>query len=320
MTKLMTAYVIFNQLKLGNLNLYNQCLIGRDAWKRGGSTMFLNYRDIVTINQLLKGLLVVSGNDAAVALAEVTSGSVKEFAKLMNETARRIGLENSHFKNPHGLNQKGHYMSVRDIATLSKRIAQDFPEHMHYFTTNKFTYADITQRNRNPLFSVNYQGLTGMKTGYTSKGKYGVVSTATRNGRKLIAVINGAVNSKERAKTIISLLNYGFYDIEKIKLFDKNCTVSKIDALFGKTDVELVSRHDILINLPKNYQQEDLVTKIIYKDPIHAPINKNEQIATLLIEYKNNKIEEIPLFSKENIDKVSYLNRIFDLSKFLIKN
>ena len=151
MTKLMTAYVIFSQLKKGKLNLLNKCLIGKEAYKKSGSTMFLNYGDIVTIDQLITGLLVVSGNDAAIALAEISSGSIEAFANLMNQTAIEIGLKNSHFMNPHGLNQIGHFMSIRDLGMLTIKIRKDFPEYTHYFSTTNFTYGNITQHNRNPL-------------------------------------------------------------------------------------------------------------------------------------------------------------------------
>ena len=143
MTKLMTAYVMFDQIKKGKVSLTNQCVIGKDAWKKSGSKMFLKYGDVVSIDQLITGLLVVSGNDASIALAEATSGSVDGFVQLMNETGERIGLKNSHFKNPHGLNQDDHYMSLRDLSIVANSIAVDFPQYLHYFSETDFTYQNI---------------------------------------------------------------------------------------------------------------------------------------------------------------------------------
>jgi D-alanyl-D-alanine carboxypeptidase (penicillin-binding protein 5/6) len=317
MTKLMTAYVIFDQLEKGTINLTNQCVIGKDAWKKSGSKMFLNYGDVVSIDQLITGLLVVSGNDASIALAEATSGSIENFTDLMNETAKRIGLKNSHFKNPHGLNQDGHYMTLRDLSIVASRIASDFPQYLHYFSETDFTYQNITQHNRNPLIKKGYEGATGMKTGHTDAGGFGMVGTATRGARRLIAITNDAKTPIQREKIITQLLDYGFNDYKKITFFDKNYPIATAKTWLGtKSEVSLFSNQDIAMTIPSNQTLDKLKVNVNYRGPIYAPIIKNENIATLTIEISGKEIKEIPLFSKENIDKAGYLARIYQITKY----
>jgi serine-type D-Ala-D-Ala carboxypeptidase (penicillin-binding protein 5/6) len=317
MTKLMTAYVIFDQLEKGTINLNNQCVIGKDAWKKSGSKMFLNYGDVVSIDQLITGLLVVSGNDASIALAEATSGSVEGFANLMNETAKRIGLKNSHFENPHGLNQKGHYMSLRDLSIVANRIASDFPQYLHYFSETDFTYQNITQRNRNPLIKKGYEGVTGMKTGHTDAGGFGMVGTATRGDRRLIAITNEVRTSSQRAKIITELLDYGFNNYKKITFFDKKIPIAKAKTWLGsKSEVDLVSKQSISMTIPSAQPLDNVKVKVKYVGPIYAPIAKDKKIATLIIEIAGKKTKEIPLFAKENIDKASYFARIYQVTKY----
>ena len=317
MTKLMTAYVMFDQIEKGKISLNNQCVIGKEAWKKSGSRMFLNYGDVVSIDQLITGLLVVSGNDAATALAEATAGSVDNFSSLMNETGERIGLKNSHFKNPHGLNQEGHYMSLRDLSIVADRIASDFPQYLHYFSETDFTYQNLTQKNRNPLIKKGYEGVTGMKTGYTNEGGYGVVGTATRGDRKLIAITNEAKTPVWRELIVTKLMDYGFDNYKKISLFDKDRTITKAKLWLGKEkEIGLVSNQKISINIPSDQPTKKVIAKVKYKSPIYAPIAKDQEIGTLIIEFDNKKIKEFPLFAKENIDKSDYLNRIYQVIKY----
>ena len=317
MTKLMTAYVIFSQLKKGKLNLLNKCLIGKEAYKKSGSTMFLNYGDIVTIDQLITGLLVVSGNDAAIALAEISSGSIEAFANLMNQTAIEIGLKNSHFMNPHGLNQIGHFMSIRDLGMLTIKIRQDFPEYTHYFSTTNFTYGNITQHNRNPLLKKDYEGVTGMKTGHTNEGGYGIVGTVTRGSRRLVGVTNEAKTPRQREKIITELFDYGFNNYQKITLFNKNYPITKVKVWMGeKNSIDIVSNQDIAITIPRDKTLNDLEVKINYKGPLYTPIAAGSKVATLTIKVSGKKVREVSLFAKENVDKAGYFKRIIEITKY----
>lgn len=316
MTKIMTAYVLFDQINKGHLNLANQCLIGNDAHKKRGSSMFLNYGDIVSIEDLIKGLLAVSGNDASIALAESAAGSVDKFVDLMNITAKEIGLKNSHFQNPHGLNQDGHYMSVGDLGSLISHIYQDFPQFAPYLSIKEFTYGSITQLNHNPLLN-KYDGVVGGKTGYTGDGGYGVVASVQRNNRRLVAVVNKTKNPRERAKLITELFDYGFEGYKKLTLFEKGKTVAKLKMWMGnKSEVEVAPNQEISFNIPAEKLLENIKVKIDYLGPIYAPISKGAKVATMKIEIKNYKTFKYSLFAKENVDKSGFFRRMFQMLRY----
>jgi D-alanyl-D-alanine carboxypeptidase len=220
MTKIMTAYIVFDQITKGKIDFDNQCLIGRNVLEKsrvrhGSSLMHLHYGDVITVDELLRGLLVVSANDAAIALAEATSGSVENFVALMNNKAQELGLNNSHFINPHGLAEDGHYMSVRDLATLTERIRKDFPQYARYFSISEFTYNNRKHGNTNPLIKQHYDGVTGMKTGYTNEGRFGMVGTVNRDNREFIVVVNHAPTSRQRVVAVKKLLSYGFQQCKR---------------------------------------------------------------------------------------------------------
>lgn len=321
MTKLMTAYVVFSQIQKGRINFDSQCAIGKDAWHKSGTSMFLNYGDVVSIDQLLKGLLVVSGNDAAVALAESSANGLGNFVDLMNQAAKDLGMKNSHFRNPHGLNEKDHYMSIRDLATLATHLYQDFPQYSHYFGIPEFTYRNITQRNRNPLIRENYDGVVGGKTGYTGDGGYGVTAMVKRNHRRLIAVVNKAKTPKQRAHIITDLLDYGFTYYKKLKLFEKDQPIAQLPIWLGeKSDIDVVTKQEIAINIPRERPIEALRINVKFKKPLHAPIDKDEKIADLIIEIKDYKTWNFPLFAKEKIDKAGPLKRITQITSYKIRN
>ncbi len=320
MTKIMTAFVLFDNLKKGKIKLENQCVIGTDAWRKRGSSMFLNYGDIVLIEDLLKGLLVVSGNDAAIAIAEAVGGGYDNFITLMNEKAKEIGLTNSHFTNPHGLNEPEHYMTLKDLAILMARIYQDFPEYVHYLALEDFTYRNITQKNRNPLIKESYEGLIGGKTGHTNDGGYGIVGAVKRNNRILVGVVNKASNPQIRTKLINAIFDYGFEDYKKLELFSKNKEISNLKIWLGKYDnVGAVSKEDIAINVPMDIDLKDILVKIEYSGPIYAPVQKGERIANLVIEVKNYKKFEYPLFASSTVNKVHYIRKITQILKYKIK-
>jgi D-alanyl-D-alanine carboxypeptidase (penicillin-binding protein 5/6) len=320
MTKLMTAYVVFDQMSKGAINPNQQCLVGKNAWKKSGSSMFLNYRDMVSIDELLKGLLVVSGNDAAIVLAESISGSVANFADLMNLKAREIGLKNSHFKNPHGLNEEDHYMTVRDLSTLATRIYRDFPEYSEYLGIKDFTYRNITQHNRNPLIKNDYEGVLGGKTGHTDDGGYGVVGVVKRQDRRLIAVVNKAKTPKQRTEMITKIFDYGFDEYKKLTLFKKDQDITKLKTWLGKKNkLAAVSQQDISFNIPREKSLDSINVTVKYSTPIYAPIAKGDKIAKLYVEIKNYKTLEFDLFAKEDLEKSGYFGRIKQILSYKLK-
>lgn len=321
MTKLMTAYVVFDQMSKGALNPGQQCLVGKNAWKKSGSSMFLNYRDVVSIDELLKGLLVVSGNDAAIVLAESISGSVANFADLMNLKAREIGLKNSHFKNPHGLNEEGHYMTVHDLAILAQRIYHDFPQYSEYLGMKDFTYGNITQINRNPLIKNDYEGVLGGKTGHTDDGGYGVVAVVKRFDRRLIAVVNKAKTPKQRTQMITRIFDYGFDAYKKITLFKRDQDIIALKVWLGKdSKLEAVSGNDVAFNIPREKSLDSINVTVKYNAPIYAPITKGEKVAKLFVEIKNYKTLEFDLLSKENVEKSGYFGKMKQIVSYKLKN
>jgi len=319
MTKMMTAYVVFDQIKKGKISLGNQCLIGKDAWRKSGSSMFLNYGDVVSIEDLVKGLLAVSGNDAAIALSQTTADNTENFVALMNAKAAELGLKNSHFRNPHGLNEDNHYMSLRDLATLSIRLGQDFPQYAHYFGIPEFTYRKITQKNRNPLIKGNYDGVVGGKTGHTDQGGYGVVGIVKRDNRRLIAVVNKARTPKLRAAAIVELFDYGFIHYKKLTLFGKDRKIANAKVWLGKESrVDVVTNQEISFNVPRDKPVESVSVSVSYKGPIYAPITEGAEIAKLIVEVKGYKTFEYPLFAQETIDKAGYFKRINQILRYKI--
>jgi D-alanyl-D-alanine carboxypeptidase (penicillin-binding protein 5/6) len=317
MTKVMTAYVVFDQVKNGRIKLTNQCLIGRDAWKKRGSSMFLNYGDIVSIDDLIQGLLAVSGNDAAIALAETTAGGFGNFISLMNSKAKELGLKNSHFKNPHGLNEEGHYMSLRDLAVLMARIYSDFPEFSHYLAIQEFSYHGVVQGTRNPLLKNNYDGAVGGKTGHTNEGGYGMVGIVKRDNRRLIAVVNKTKTPKQRAILVTELMNYGFEKYKKITLFKKGESVARLKTAIGKRgSVSAVALQEVAFNIPREKAVDFIDVKVKYKSPLIAPIQARSNIAELLIDVKGYKKFQFPLVAKNEIKKAGFIRKMIFLFKY----
>ncbi len=320
MTKLMTALVVFDQVKKGKISLNNQCLIGKDAWRKSGSSMFLNYGDVVSIDDLIKGLLAVSANDASIALAQSVGGGVENFASLMNLKAFELGMKNSHFTNPHGLHEPNHYSSLRDLANLVIHLYEQYPEFASYFSIPEFTYQNITQRNRNPLIKSNYEGIIVGKTGHTNEGGYGVVEFVRRNNRSLVAVVNKMKTPKQRANVITEMMDYGFFGYKKLELFKQNQDVLDLNIWLGNQEkVTAISKEDIAINIPRYLELKDITVNVKYSDPIYAPIKKDSKIASLQIEIKGSKKYEFDLFAKEPVEKVGYIRKASTIAKYKLK-
>ena len=320
MTKLMTALVVFDQVKKGKISLNNQCLIGKDAWRKSGSSMFLNYGDVVSIDDLIKGLLAVSANDASIALAQSVGGGVENFASLMNLKAFELGMKNSHFTNPHGLHEPNHYSSLRDLANLVIHLYEQYPEFASYFSIPEFTYQNITQRNRNPLIKSNYEGIIVGKTGHTNEGGYGVVEFVRRNNRSLVAVVNKMKTPKQRANVITEMMDYGFFGYKKLELFKQNQDVLDLNIWLGNQEkVTAISKEDIAINIPRYLELKDIAVNVKYSDPIYAPIKKDSKIASLQIEIKGSKKYEFDLFAKEPVEKVGYIRKASTIAKYKLK-
>jgi D-alanyl-D-alanine carboxypeptidase (penicillin-binding protein 5/6) len=320
MTKLMTAYVIFDQLKKGNINLDEECQIGMAAWRKRGSTMFLNIGDIVTIEKLIHGLIIVSGNDASIALARATSKTEEEFVELMNRTAQKIGMSNSSFRNPHGLNEEDHFTTLNDLFILTKRIWLDFPEFMPIFSKKNYNYGNIKQQNRNPLIINDYEGAIGMKTGYTDGGGYGVVGASARGNRRLIAITNGNETSRKRSEVITNILDYGFNRFKKITIFNKNDVVTKINVWLGdKRKVKLVTKDEISITMPKYHEIDDIEILVKHQKPINPIIVKGEKLGELIVKFADSEVSRASLFAGEDIKEAGYFSKLMQILSYRIK-
>lgn len=321
MTKVMTAYVVFDLVKQGKVELDNQCLVGKDAWRKSGSSMFLNYGDVVTIKDLLRGLLAVSGNDAAIALAESTAGGIDKFIRLMNLKAKEIGLKDSHFMNPHGLYQPEHYMSLRDLAKLTIRFLNDFPEYKEYLGIEEFTYGKITQKNRNPLIKQHYDGVIGGKTGHTNQGGYGVVGVVKRDHRTLVAIVNKAKTPSQRSESIVKIFDYGFKQYKKLVIFEKGQKVASLKTWLGdQSEIDVHTNQQIAFNIPRNDSKDAIKVKVEYLGPLYAPIAKNSKVANLVIEIKGYKNFSYPLFTSKTVEKASYFQRITQVLQYKLEN
>ena len=317
MSKLMTLYILFDEITQGNLNLDNEFVVSKKAWKKGGSKMFVEAGSNVKIKDLLKGIIVQSGNDACIVVAEGISGSEEAFADLMNLKAKEIGLLNSNFMNSTGWPDDNHYMTPYDLALLSKRIIEDFPTFFEMFQEKEFTYNNIKQGNRNPLlYSYNFSD--GLKTGYTEASGFSLAATASKSGRRLIAILSGMDSVKERKDETIKLFEWAFREYVNINLFKKQESVIEADVWLGnKAIVELITNQDINFTLRKKNINK-YTAKVIYNNPIAAPIKTDTEYGKLII---NNTLKgevSYPLFAKDNIKKAGVFKKISSAFTYFI--
>jgi D-alanyl-D-alanine carboxypeptidase (penicillin-binding protein 5/6) len=318
MSKLMTTYMVFDELKKKKLSLDDKFLISEKAWRKQGSKMFVHINDHVRVEDLLLGVIVQSGNDACIALAEGISGTEEAFAASMNKKAKDLGLTNSNFTNSTGWPDANHVMSSKDLAILAKKLLEDFPEYYNYFSLKKFVFNGITQENRNMLLTRNI-GVDGLKTGHADDAGYGITASAKKDDRRLILVINGLSGTVARANEAEKLLSYGFLNFENLKIATKGQIIENARVWQGKEKfLPLISDQDIIITLPKDQIDKVKVT-IEYDHPIKAPIKKGDQIAEMIIEIPNFEKKTISIKSNKTIDKNSFFKRIFNnLRNFLL--
>ena len=316
-TKILTSYIVFDQIKKGNLKLNDKFRVSEKAYKKGGSSMFLETNTMVTVEDLLYGIIVQSGNDASIVVAENISGSERAFTDLMNEYATKIGMKNSNFVNSSGWPHPHHYSTMYDLAVLSKAIIRDFPDMYKIYSEKEFTYNNITQPNRNSLLEL-YEGTDGLKTGYVKDSGYGIVVSTLKKNRRIIIAVNGLESRKSRVIESERLLNWAFRNTKLETLFKKGEVVKKTDVWLGaKNQIDLIVGQDILTTL-KSEQKDSIDAKIIYDKPIKAPILKNQEIGKIIIEIKDKDTLEFPLYAKDSIKKINPLFRIFSAIRYLI--
>ncbi len=318
MSKLMTAYIVFERLEEGSLSLDDELPVSERAWKMGGSQMFLEVGQRVRVEDLLRGMIVQSGNDACVVLAEALAGSEKAFAELMNRKARELGLRNSHFTNATGLYDPDHYMSVRDLAILARAIIRRFPKYYRYYSEKEFTFNGIRQFNRNPLLRKGVPGVDGMKTGYVKEAGYGLVASAERDGRRLILVVAGLENPRERAIEAERLLEFGFREFKEYRLFEPGETVVEAEVWMGAADtVPLVARDVVAVTLTRA-ARDGLVVRARFDSPVPAPVAAGTGLGELLISAPGIEPVRVPLVAGRDVDRAGVVGRVVDALVWLL--
>jgi len=315
MSKLMLIYIVFERLQNKTLTIEQEFLVSKKAWKFGGSKMFVNIGEMVSVENLLKGIIVQSGNDACVVLAEGLSGTEENMVDEMNEKAVEIGLTNSNFQNVTGWPHEDHYMSLKDIAYLSKLIITNFFEYYYLFAINEFTYNNIKQFNRNKLISLD--GFDGLKTGRTSQSGYGIVASAKRENRRIVSVVNGLNSEKERINETKKLVNWSFREFVNYDLYKSGDSIQFAKVWLGKESfVPLVLNEDLSVTIKKK-NLDKFKIKLVYETPIVSPVKKGDKLAELqLIEGDNVEIKNI--YSGKDVDKVSRFYRSFSIINYLL--
>ena len=317
MTKIMTMYLVFERLKDGSLSLDDKLRVSEKAWRKGGSKMFVEVGKRVRVEDLIRGVIVQSGNDACIVIAEGLAGSEDAFAADMTAKAREIGMTSSVFKNASGWPDPEHLVTVRDLATLALRTVKDFPEYYHYYSEREFTFNKIRQSNRNPLLYKN-MGADGIKTGHTEAAGFGLVGTAKRNDRRIVAVLNGMESIKERANESERVIEWAFREFDNYKLFAAGEKVIDADVWLGNAiTVPLLIERGVKITLPRKARREMKVA-VRYNSPIPAPIRKGDRLATLVIEAPDFKTMEIPLISGAQVDRLGLFGRLGAALKYIL--
>ncbi|MDC0455887.1 D-alanyl-D-alanine carboxypeptidase [Candidatus Pelagibacter sp.] len=325
MTKIMTTIIAFDLIKSGDLNLDEKFLVSENAWRlssAGYSSMFIMVGDEVSVENLLKGIIIASGNDACVALAEGIAGTEDEFAVMMTAKAKELGMNNTNFANSSGINNTENISTVRDIMLMSKYLIKEFPEEYKYFAEKEFTWKrtggdPITQGNRNPLLYKSL-GADGIKTGYLAVEKYSLASSVERNGRRLIAVASGFNSKNDRSRESAKLLTWGLTNFDLVEITKANTPIEVIDVWLGKKDtVKTYIKNDIYKTIPKA-KKRLLKVSLNYNGPIQAPIKKDDILGKLKLTFDGELIEEFDLLAYEDVKKLNVFSRLMKSINFLI--
>ncbi len=325
MTKIMTAIIVFDLLKQEKIKLSDEVIISENAWrmsKSGFSSMFIMLNDKVSIEDLLRGIIVVSGNDACVALAEGIAGTETAFADMMNEKAEEIGLINTNFTNSSGINDPDNYSTVRDIAIMSKYLIENYPNYYEYFKETEFTWDrtggdPIKQGNRNPLLYKRI-GADGIKTGYLAVEKYSLASSIIGEDRRLIAVGSGFVTKQARSDESARMFRWALRNTNTYEIAKKDVPKFKFKTWLGKENiVEGMSKEDIYVTILKK-EVKDLKVKLEYKRPIKAPIKEGQQIGDLILELPNEEAKKFPIYASKSVKKVNFFKSLFLSFNYMI--
>ena len=325
MTKIMTSIIAFDLLKKNKLNFDDMFTVSENAWRlsqSGYSSMFIMINDQVSVENLLKGIIIASGNDACVALAEGIAGSEENFAEMMNEKASEIGMTSTNFTNSSGINDPDNISTVRDIALMSKHLIKNYPNYYELFKEKTFTWdrtggEPIKQGNRNPLLYKNI-GADGVKTGYLAVEKYSLASSMKKNNRRLIAVASGFPTKNLRSSESLKLLNWGYRNTNTFEVAKKGETIFELETWLGKREkLKAISKEDYFVTINKK-DISNLKVNLNYKGPIIAPIREGEKVAEIIVSNKDQIIKTLPLYAAEEINKVNFFKSLVTSINYLI--
>ena len=317
MSKIMTAYLAFEEIKSGRLKLEDKILISENAWRKGGSKMFVQVNDEVAVSDILRGIIVQSGNDAAIALAEHLQGSEAAFASKMTKRARDLGLKKATFKNATGWPDEEHKITARELGLLAKLTIMNFPNLYPIYAEKSFTFNDIKQGNRNPLL-YDGSGSDGLKTGRTRAAGYGLTASVSKAGRRLVMVLNGMKSSSERKREARKLIEWGFREFDNYKIFEKGEIVTDIDVWLGKDKrLSAFIKEETKLTV-RRMDSEKVKTTVHYEEPLAAPIKQGQIVGTLKIKVPNQTLREYPLFAKQSIEKLGSWGRIVAAFNYLV--
>ena len=308
MSKIMTVYMLFEALEDGRLSLDEMLPVSEYAWRKGGSKMFVEVGTEVRVEDLIRGIVVQSGNDASIVIAEALGGTEEGFAQAMTERARQLGMRNTNFANSTGWPDPNHFSTARDLAILSQRLIEDFPQYYHYFAETEFTFSEIRQGNRNPLLYRN-MGADGLKTGHTEDAGYGLAASAVQDERRLVLVVNGLASVNARADESARLMSWGFREFDNVALFDGGETVETAEVWLGQTEtVPLVLADDLIVTLRRSLRS-DLSVVAQVEEPVRAPIAAGDRLGKLIVTAPGSPSMELPLLAGADVAEKGFFAR-----------
>ncbi|PIF98716.1 D-alanyl-D-alanine carboxypeptidase family protein [Comamonas sp. 26] len=327
LTKLMSAYVVFDALRAKKITLEQTMPVSERAWKMPGSRMFIDPKMQVPVNDLVSGMIIQSGNDATMALAEAVGGTAENFVKMMNDQAKALGMKNTSYKNPEGLTEPGHLTTARDLSILAQRLMHDFPEYMHYYATKHYAYPGTPASNGNNRNSLLFRDPTvdGLKTGHTNAAGYCLVATAKRDlpnvgQRRLLSIVLGTASEKARANESQKLLNWGYTAYDAVKLFDADQPVATPAVWKGAANAVKIGKADgaVVVTVPSGTGGK-LTTEVVRQDPLIAPIAKGQVMGVLKVKSGADVVAEVPLVALEAVEQAGFFGRLWDTIRLWIK-
>ena len=327
LTKLMSAYVVFDALRAKKITLEQKMPVSERAWKMPGSRMFIDPKMQVPVNDLVSGMIIQSGNDATMALAEAVGGTAENFVKMMNDQAKALGMKNTTYKNPEGLTEPGHLTTARDLSILAQRLMHDFPEYMHYYATKHYAYPGTPASNGNNRNALLFRDPTvdGLKTGHTNAAGYCLVATSKRDlpnvgQRRLLSIVLGTASEKARANESQKLLNWGYTAYDAVKLFDADQPVATPAVWKGAANSVKIGKAGgaMVVTVPAGSGGK-LTTEVVRQDPLIAPIAKGQSMGVLKVKMGADTVAEVPLVALEAVEQAGFFGRIWDTIRLWIK-